>query len=615
MPPMPPSSRRTVPLRAPESVAPPTINLALDLHVRAPSVAPPSGTPFGEVHIRRALEGSLFDMFFQPVVDLRTGKTAGAEALARFASRPYRTPDIWFGEAERCGLGLELELAAVRSALSRLHELPSDAYVAVNVAPRTLASPELRDLLAEVDGSRIVLELTEHARVDGYEHLQRAVSSFRSRGFRLAIDDAGPGYSSLQHILQLRPDIIKLDRCLTTGIDTNPVRFALASALVTFGASLGARICAEGIETSSELVALQQLGIQFGQGYFLGRPAPLPLRPAPSGIWFLPSGLVATEKNAAPLSLAHGEPRPVASITARVTDDLFCPSPAIRSVSRLSSLYASGLMNDAEDAELDRLTRLAARLLEAPIALVSLVEGDRQFFKSEVGIPEKSSRKTPLSRSFCAHVVTQKTPLVISDSSKHPLVKGNAAIEVMGVVAYAGVPIITADGEALGSFCVIDDKVHEWTADDLTTLQELAAMASLRIDAQRSLASLEKRVNVNNAIIECADVGIIVFDADMRIRQVNAQFCALLGYEQADLVGQSISILKLKSDMQGTYGTRDEFLSGRRTELRADVRYRKPNDEPIWLQVDVRLVRGRSGRPECFVLTARAPKESPPTKR
>ena len=607
---MPPSTRHTVPLGAPESVAPETVNLAtLDALAKPASVAPLSGTPFGEAHIRRALSGSLFEMYFQPVIDLRTGKTAGAEALARFTSRPYRSPDVWFGEADRCGLGLELELAAVRAALSHLHELPSDAYAAVNVAPRTLVSPELRELLAEVDGSRIVLELTEHARVDGYETLQRALSSFRARGFRLAIDDAGSGYSSLQHILQLRPDIIKLDRGLTTGVDTNPVRFALASALVTFGASLGARICAEGIETSSELVALQQLGIQFGQGYFLGRPAPLPLRPAPSGIWFLPSGLAGAERGP-----ALAAPAPVASLTARVADDAFCASPAIRSASRLSSLYMSGVMNEDQDAELDRLTRLAARLLKAPVALVSLVDGDRQFFKSEVGLTEKGMRETPLSRSFCAHVVTQKMPLVIGDATKHPLVRTNGAVEQMGVMAYAGVPIITGDDEALGSFCVVDDKVRTWTADDLTTLHELATMASVRIDAQRSLLSLEKRANVNNAIIECADVGILVWDVDMKIRQVNAQFCALIGYEKEQLVGNPLSMLLLKSDAQRSYGMRDEFMSGRRTALSAAVRYRKPNDEPIWLQVEARLVRDRSGRPECFVVTARAPEESPPTK-
>ena len=198
-------------------------------------------------------------MAFQPVVDIRTGLVVGAEALARFHAEPYRTPDVWFNEAWSVGLGLELELAAIARALESLVAIPKDTYIAVNAAPATLCSDGLLDLLQQFSLERVVVELTEHSRVDNYDALIAGIARLRAEGARLSIDDAGAGFSSFQHVLRLQPDIIKLDRSLTTDIDKNPVRAALATALVTFADSLGAQICAEGIETLDELVTLQKL--------------------------------------------------------------------------------------------------------------------------------------------------------------------------------------------------------------------------------------------------------------------------------------------------------------------------------------------------------------------
>jgi EAL domain-containing protein (putative c-di-GMP-specific phosphodiesterase class I) len=124
---------------------------------------------------------------------------------------------------------------------------------------------------------RVVLELTEHDAVTEYDELGTALDRLRDLGIRVAIDDAGSGYSSLQHILRLRPDIIKLDIALTRGIDADPARRALAEALVSFGREIGALITAEGIETAEQLDTLRRIGARYGQGYHLARPAALPL--------------------------------------------------------------------------------------------------------------------------------------------------------------------------------------------------------------------------------------------------------------------------------------------------------------------------------------------------
>jgi EAL domain-containing protein (putative c-di-GMP-specific phosphodiesterase class I) len=226
--------------------------------------------------IQSVLSRRAITMAFQPIADLRTGKVVGLEALSRFEGEPRRSPDRWFAEASEVGLGSDLELAAVELALTSLDVVPEDMFVSVNVSPQYLADGLLESVLSGRDLHRIVVELTEHSKVDDYGPLLDVVGALRARGVRAAVDDAGAGFASLQHILRLGPDLIKLDLSLTRDIDADPVRRALASCLVTFAFDVGAEIVAEGIETSSEQEALTSLGVGMGQGYHLARPGPLP---------------------------------------------------------------------------------------------------------------------------------------------------------------------------------------------------------------------------------------------------------------------------------------------------------------------------------------------------
>ena len=218
-------------------------------------------------------EGSLA-MHFQPIVDLKSRRPVGFEALARFLIEPRQPPDAWFLEAAAVGLQEELELAAVRIAVAELEHLPGDTFLAVNVSPAVLVSPALMGAIDEAPAARLVLETTEHVEIDDYEAVKEALDGFRARGGRLAVGDAGAGFSSLRHVLQLVPDLIKLDASLTHEIHLDHGRRSLAAGLISFATELGATIVAEGIETSEELAALELLHIRFGQGYYLGRPAP-----------------------------------------------------------------------------------------------------------------------------------------------------------------------------------------------------------------------------------------------------------------------------------------------------------------------------------------------------
>ena len=226
--------------------------------------------------ITRAISGDVRWMAYQPVVELESGATIGYEALARF-----EVPDVswpvsrWFVEAREVGLGVELELACIDSALEALRRLPSSIFVAVNASQHAAENEALLAALDMMDASRVVVEITEHEAVEDYDRLEAAFERFRERGSRVAIDDAGAGFASLRHILLIEPELIKLDVSLTSGIDTDPRRLALARALSSFASELGIDVIAEGVETRSEMETLRDLGVRFGQGFFLGSPARL----------------------------------------------------------------------------------------------------------------------------------------------------------------------------------------------------------------------------------------------------------------------------------------------------------------------------------------------------
>jgi EAL domain-containing protein (putative c-di-GMP-specific phosphodiesterase class I)/CheY-like chemotaxis protein len=224
--------------------------------------------------IERVLgEDQILRVVGQPICALDGLETVGVEALARFDAPPKRGPDKWFAEATQVGMRTKLELLAAARALARLDELPPQAFLSVNVSPATVMSARFRKLVAMVPPDRVVIEITEHAPVDDYDKLKAGLASVRELGVRLAIDDAGAGFASLRHILRLEPDFIKLDGTLVAGIEHDRSQQALAAGLISFAEKIGATIVAEGIETPEAVAALRELGVGYGQGYHLGRPA------------------------------------------------------------------------------------------------------------------------------------------------------------------------------------------------------------------------------------------------------------------------------------------------------------------------------------------------------
>src|SRR5690349_3144784 len=224
-------------------------------------------------------------LVFQPIVDLAAATVAGYEALARFPGSAG--PDVWFAAAADAGVAAELEALAIHKALAAVPALPPDTFLTVNVSPHLLGSAPVQTAFATRPSlQRIVVELTEHTPVHDLAALRRQTDDLRARGALIALDDAGSGYSGLQQLAVLRPQVVKLDRALVSDADTDPVRVALAEMVGEFAGRIDAWLLAEGLETAAELAAFMRLGVPLGQGWLLGRPTPgfAPLDPRVAGL-------------------------------------------------------------------------------------------------------------------------------------------------------------------------------------------------------------------------------------------------------------------------------------------------------------------------------------------
>ncbi|HVB70185.1 MAG TPA: PAS domain S-box protein [Acidimicrobiales bacterium] len=227
-------------------------------------------------HVLDVIANKSFQPFFQPMIDLKTNQIVGYEALTRFDDGTR--PDEKILEAHSVGLGSELEAAVARAALCAALSFPPEVFISVNFSPETLLDGNAQQVVAEA-GRPVVIEITEHAPVEDYAALRRAMSKLK--GCELAVDDAGAGYTSLNHILELRPRYVKLDISLVRDVDTNPARQAMIAGMCHFAVQSDTILVAEGVESQSEADTLQRLGValaegsMLGQGFHFGRPAPV----------------------------------------------------------------------------------------------------------------------------------------------------------------------------------------------------------------------------------------------------------------------------------------------------------------------------------------------------
>jgi EAL domain-containing protein (putative c-di-GMP-specific phosphodiesterase class I) len=232
-------------------------------------------------HVSELLESpDLLRPVFQPILSLATGTVVGYEGLSRFAIERRESPDRWFAEATRAGMGADLQAVAIGRILGVAAQsgLPAETFLSLNVSPRYLSHAAIAAAIAGADPSTLVLELTEEEAVRDYRALRRAMGPYLRRGVRFAVDDAGAGFASMRHVTELQPAFVKLDADLIRGMRSRQTLRAFLRAINGFTMEIGATLVAEGVEAASDLAVLTETGFPLlAQGFAIARPsAPWP---------------------------------------------------------------------------------------------------------------------------------------------------------------------------------------------------------------------------------------------------------------------------------------------------------------------------------------------------
>jgi diguanylate cyclase (GGDEF)-like protein len=386
---------------------------------------------------------------FQPIVDLALGTVLGYEALARFPGHPGRTPSAVFSQAHGCGLGAELEAAAIRAALAPANR-PFDTWLALNVSPSALAAPPMAEALPS-DLRGFVIELTEHELVAGDETLLTAIADLRERGGLVAVDDAGAGYSGLMQVMRVRPDVVKLDRDLTEGVHADPAKTALVEAFVRFARRTGTTLCAEGVESLEDLSALADLDVSWGQGYILGRPEP----PWP-----------AVDERSAEAC------RAALSRALRTSSSADAGSIAgDRRLEHLSARLAGARSRDDLDsavaliaAELHAQNVILSRLLAGEGILETLADNSRKSAEDQFAVDEFPATARVLESQVAAQVI-------VGDPESDP-----AEVELLLELGYRSllmVPVISR-GSTVGLLEAFAEADRPWTRTEINRARVIA---------------------------------------------------------------------------------------------------------------------------------------------
>jgi diguanylate cyclase (GGDEF)-like protein len=413
-------------------------------HVRLSGDAPQRS------EIKRILEEDAIEPLFQPVASLTTGRLMGYEALARFPDAPERPPSTWFAQANACGLGPELEAAAIKAAFKPVGR-PPGTHIAVNVSPSALSTDAVKSVLPD-DLSDVIIELTEHEVYVGDSLLADSLANLRERGARIAIDDAGAGYAGLKQVMWVRPDIVKLDLELTRAIHSDPVRMALVESLVRFARRVGATVCAEGVESHDDIEALANLDVPCGQGYAIGRPAPPWSRVSP------PAAATCREALAKALVTTPGGETPTISAGDRRLEHL---SARLANARSRSDLY-SALDLIAGELHADKIALSVWHPERA--AVETLAESGEQPGEEFFAIAEYPTTGRVIERQEAAQVM-------IGDPRAD-----RAEVELMFVHGYRSllmVPVVNR-GETVGIVEALCHEERPWTRTEINRARIIA---------------------------------------------------------------------------------------------------------------------------------------------
>jgi diguanylate cyclase (GGDEF)-like protein/PAS domain S-box-containing protein len=273
-------------------------------------------------------------------------------------------------------------------------------------------------------------------------------------------------------------------------------------------------------------------------------------------------------------------------------------------------LASLDLLDTEDEAVFDRVTRLVSRLLNVPTAMFSLIDQDRQWFKSRVGM---ELRETPREQAFCAHAILQDHPLVVADATSdarfadNPLVTG-----VPNIRFYAGVPIRSSGGLAIGTLCALDDQARVLTAEELVVLIDLADIVQKEVQYRERLAVAGRHVlrsqSVLNAsearfrsIFDLASVGIALVSQSGAWISVNGELSRMLGYAPEELQRLTFQQITHPEDLDLDIGLLQRLINGELAQYHMEKRYIRKNGQPLWTNLDVSAKYAENGEIEYFI--------------
>lgn len=421
--------------------------------------------------LKIALEQQQLVLAYQPKVECTSGKLYGFEALARWhhPTRGIISPDEFIPLAEKHGLidllteyvtkralhwlsGLTL-VAKNPSYQHQLERLQQEISLSINISARSLTNLPLFERLNSfceemgVPAQRLIFELTETTAMDDPVLSLELLTRLRLKGFRLSIDDFGTGYSSMLQLVRLPFSEIKVDKSFVMTLTASQESRTVIKSIVDLGKSLGLQTIAEGIEEEEALTYLRELGCSLAQGYFIAKPL--------------------AEENVVNWIISYAEKL---------------------EKKRLDALHKLDILDTPKEDRFDRLTRLSKRLFDVPISFISLIDCQRQWFKSTQGI---ETNETSREISFCSRAIEGEEVYIIPDTresvifANNPLVTGSPGIQF-----YAGAIIRNMDGQKIGTLCIADTKPRNMSKVDIKLLEDLALMA------ERELIS-EKLINLD----------------------------------------------------------------------------------------------------------------------